>query len=45
MELAVEDAIAEWDNQKVRLSLEQDVKFTERGCEPLDGVQTSFHLI
>jgi hypothetical protein len=45
MELAVEDAVAEWDDQKVRLSLEQDVKFTERGCEPLDGVQTSFHLI
>jgi Metallopeptidase family M24 len=45
MELAVEDAIPEWDGQKVRLSLEQDVKFTERGCEPLDGVQTSFHLI
>jgi Xaa-Pro aminopeptidase len=45
MELAVEDAIAEWDDQIVRLSLEQDVKFTERGCEPVDGVQTSFHLI
>jgi hypothetical protein len=45
MELAVEDAIAEWDDQKVRLSLEQDVKYTDRGCEPLDGVQTSFHLI
>lgn len=45
MELAVEDAVPEWDDQKVRLSLEQDVKYTERGCEPLDGVQTSFHLI
>jgi Xaa-Pro aminopeptidase len=45
MELAVEDAVAEWDNQVVRLSLEQDVKYTERGCEPLDGVQSSFHLI
>jgi len=45
MELSVEDAVAEWDGQKVRLGLEQDVKFTERGCEPLDGVQTSFHLI
>jgi hypothetical protein len=45
MELAVENAIPEWDNQNVRLSLEQDVKFTEHGCEPLDGVQTSFHLI
>ena len=45
MELAVEDFVTEWDNQTVRLSLEQDVKFTERGCKPLDGVQTSFHLI
>ncbi len=45
MELAVEDAVPEWDGQKVRLSLEQDVKFTERSCEPLDGVQTAFHLI
>ena len=45
MELAVEDDVTGWDSQKVRLSLEQDVKFTERGCEPLDGVQTSFHLI
>ena len=45
MELAVEDAVHEWDDQKVRLSLEQDVKFTERGCEALDGVQTSLHLI
>ncbi len=45
MELAVEDALPEWDGQKVRLSLEQDVKFTERGCEPIDGVQTAFHLV
>lgn len=45
MELSVEDAVSDWDGQKVRLSLEQDVKFTERGCEPLDGVQTAFHLI
>jgi Xaa-Pro aminopeptidase len=45
MELAVEDGVPEWDGQSVRLSLEQDVKFTERGCEPLDGVQTAFHII
>lgn len=45
MELAVEDAIPEWDDQPVRLSMEQDVKFTERGCEPIDGVQTEFHII
>jgi Metallopeptidase family M24 len=45
MELAVEDAVPEWDGQNVRFSLEQDVKFTGRGCEPLDGVQTAFHFI
>ena len=45
MELAVEDVVADWDGQKVRLSLEQDVKFTERGCEPIDGIQTGFHLM
>lgn len=45
MELSVEDHVPEWENQSVRLSLEQDVQFTRRGCQPLDGVQTSFHLI
>jgi hypothetical protein len=45
MELAVEDRVPEWDNQTVRLSLEQDVKFTPGGCQPLDGVQTRFHRI
>ena len=45
MELSVEGTITEWDDQTVRLSLEQDVKFTRRGCEPIDGVQTRFHLI
>ena len=45
MELAVEDTVADWDGQMVRLSLEQDVEFTRKGCAPLDGVQTTFHLI
>jgi len=45
MELAVEDLVPEWEGQTVRLSLEQDVKFTRQGCQPLDGVQTRFHLI
>ena len=45
MELSVEGVVPEWDQQSVRLSLEQDVKFTRRGCEPIDGVQTRFHLI
>jgi len=45
MELAVEDAVPEWDGQKVRLSLEQDVMFTPHGCQPIDGLQTQFRLI
>jgi hypothetical protein len=45
MELSVEQAILEWDGEMVRLGLEQDVKFTRQGCVPLDGVQTSFHLL
>jgi Xaa-Pro aminopeptidase len=45
MELSVEDSVAEWEGQSVRLSLEQDVKFTAHGCEALDGVQSAFHLI
>lgn len=45
MELSVEDRIPEWGNQIVRLGTEQDVKFTEEGCIPMDGVQTTYHLV
>jgi hypothetical protein len=45
MELSIEDKVAEWDHQNVRLSTEQDVMFTEQGCELLDGKQTRFYLI
>jgi hypothetical protein len=45
MELSVEDTVPEWEGQRVRLSMEQDVKFTRRGCEALDGVQTRFHIL
>ncbi len=45
MELSVEQAVPEWEGQMVRLSLEQDVKFTHQGCLPLDGVQTAYHLL
>jgi hypothetical protein len=45
MELSVEEALPEWDGQRVRIPTEQDVVFTRRGCLPMDGVQTSFHLI
>jgi hypothetical protein len=45
MELSVADAVPEWGGQVVRLPVEQDVMFTSEGCRPIDGVQTSFHLI
>jgi len=45
MELAVEDRLTEWGDQPLRLSVEQDVMFTRRGCQPIDGVQEQFHLI
>jgi hypothetical protein len=45
MELSVEEAVPEWDGQRVRFSCEQDVRFTQDGCKPMDGVQTVFHLI
>jgi hypothetical protein len=45
MELSIEDVVPEWDNQRVPCQTEQIVKFTRDGCQPLDGVQTSFHLI
>ena len=45
MELSVEDRLPEWNDQLLRLPTEQDVKFTTQGCQPMDGVQTSFHLI
>jgi Xaa-Pro aminopeptidase len=45
MELCIKDVVPEWNNQRVPCQTEQIVKFTEDGCQPLDGVQTSFHLI
>jgi Xaa-Pro aminopeptidase len=45
MELAVEDTLLEWDEQKLRMSLEQDVCFTQRGCEPMAPLQTEFFLV
>jgi Xaa-Pro aminopeptidase len=45
MELCIQDVVPEWGNQRVPCQTEQIVKFTEDGCQPLDGVQTSFHLI
>ncbi len=45
MELSVTDRVPEWDVQEVTMSLEQDVAFTEAGCCPIDGRQTTLHLI
>jgi len=45
MELCVADAVPEWDGQKVRLSIEEDVVFTRQGCRVLGDRQTAFYLI
>jgi Xaa-Pro aminopeptidase len=45
MELSVAGPVPEWGGQAVRLGLEEDVVFTRDECRPLDGRQTSFHLI
>lgn len=45
MELSVTDSAAEWENQKISMSMEEDIVFTENGCRPLDGRQTKFYLI
>lgn len=45
MELSIEDAVPEWDNQRVRLSCEEDVCYTENGCTVMDKRQTEFYLI
>ncbi len=45
MELSVEGPLPEWGGQNLRMALEQDVVFTEEGCRPIDGRQTTFHLL
>lgn len=45
MELSIEDAVAEWGGQAVRFSCEEDVRFADDECIPLDGIQTEFYLI
>jgi len=45
MELSVADAVPEWDGQKVRLSIEEDVVFTRAGCRVIGERQTAFYLV
>jgi hypothetical protein len=45
MELCIKDVVPEWNNQRVPCQTEHIVQFTRDGCQPLDGVQTAFHLI
>ncbi len=45
MELAIRRRVPEWDDQEVRLALEQDVVFTGGKVHYLGGRQTDFHLI
>jgi hypothetical protein len=45
MELSVADSVPEWDDQEVRMSIEEDVVFTRDGCRTIDGRQTEFYLI
>ncbi len=45
MELSVEAPAPAWGGEVVRLPIEQDVSFTEAGCQVLAGRQTAFHVI
>ncbi len=45
MELCISDVVPEWNNQLVSCQTEQIVMFTQNGCEAIDSIQTSFHLI
>ena len=45
MELAVADAVPEWDGQTVRFSIEEDVVFTGGRCRLIGGRQTAFYLV
>jgi Xaa-Pro aminopeptidase len=45
IELNARVPIPEWNNQIVRIALEQDAVFTSTGVHYLDGRQTTFHII
>ena len=45
IELNVTKAVPEWDNQVVRIALEEDAVLTPAGMRWLHGRQTQFHLV
>jgi Xaa-Pro aminopeptidase len=45
MELSISDTVPEWADQLVRFSCEQDVCFTNQGCQVMEGLQIAYHLI
>jgi hypothetical protein len=45
MELSVTGPVPEWGGQELRLSMEEDVAYTSRGCILIDGRQTGFYLV
>ncbi len=45
MELSIEDLVPEWGNQSVNFSVEQDVCYTQQGCQAMLPLQTDFYLI
>ena len=44
-ELSVDGSVPEWDGQIVRLATEEQIIFTQKGVQFLDGRQTEFHLV
>ena len=45
MELTIKDRVPEWGGQLVPCQTEHIVVFTRDGCESIDKVQTSYHLV
>jgi len=45
IELNIRTNLSEWDNQEIRIALEQDAASTENGVYYINGRQTKFHLI
>lgn len=44
-ELSVDVPVPEWEGKVLRMGLEQDVAFTEKGIYFVDGRQTKFHIV